>query len=105
MSTTGDYGHARGTLTQAAGLVSEARADFTALSSRLSAQISQMQTRWGGDGATAFFALHRAWAERQRTIVAALDGFAESLTLTERANVANDERQASAMTALLHRLG
>jgi WXG100 family type VII secretion target len=105
MSETGDYGQAAGALTRAAGLVTEAKADFTRLSTTLGSQIQGMQTAWAGDGAAAFFRLHQAWTDKQATIVSALDEFADSLVLTERDNVANDEQQASNMTSLLNRLG
>lgn len=105
MSNTGDYGQGQGTLTKAAALVAEAKLDFNALSAKLSGQISQVQTKWGGQGATAFFTLHHTWTQKQNDIVKALDDFADSLTLTERDNVANDEQQASNMQNLLNKLG
>jgi WXG100 family type VII secretion target len=105
MSETGDYGQVAGALTKAAGLVQDARQDFTRLSTKMSSDIQSMQSQWGGQGATAFFRLHQAWMDRQNTVVKALDDFAESLTLTERDNVANDEVQASNMSNLLNKLG
>lgn len=104
MSGTNEYGAGEGTLTKAAGLVSQAKLDFNGLSNKLSGEISQMQSKWGGQGATAFFTLHSTWIQKQNDIVKALDDFAESLTLTDRDNVANDEAQASNMQNLLNKL-
>ncbi len=105
MSNAPEYGQGHGTLTRAAGLVSDARADFNSLSAKLTDQISALQGRWGGQGASAFFVLHQTWTEKQRTIVGALDEFASSLTVTERDNVATDEDQAAGMSRLTNRLG
>ncbi len=105
MSTSGEYGQGQGTLTKAAGMVADAKTDFNALSSKLSGQISSMQSQWGGQGATAFFTLHNTWTQKQNDIVKALDDFADSLTMTERDNVNNDEQQASNMKNLLNKLG
>ena len=66
MSNAPEYGQGQGTLTRAAGLVSDARADFTSLSAKLSDQIAAVQGKWGGQGATAFFTLHQTWSEKQR---------------------------------------
>lgn len=104
MSINGDYGQGDGTLGRAAKMVGEARADFMQLSSKLEGQISAVDGQWGGQGANAFRALNRAWTEKHRTIVQALEEFSDSLTLTERENIANDEQQSSNMTHLLNRL-
>ena len=61
-------GQGAGTLTRAAGLVSEAKRDFDALSTRLEGQISGMAGQWVGAGGSAFQALQAAWTERQRVI-------------------------------------
>jgi len=105
MFEAGEYGQATGALTKAAGLVTDAKADFIGLSNKLSGEINQMQGKWAGQGGSAFFVLHQTWNEKQRTIVNALDEFAESLTLTERDNVSNDEQQMSNMNNLLNKLG
>lgn len=105
MSNAGEYGQGQGTLTKAAGLVTDAKADFTSLSSKLSSQISSVQGKWGGQGASAFFVLHQTWSDKQRIIVKALDDFADSLSMTERENVSNDEQQASNMNNLMNKLG
>ncbi len=105
MSNAPEFGQGEGTLTRAAGLVSDARADFTTISSRLTDQISSVQGRWGGQGAQAFFTLHQTWTEKQRVIVAALDEFADSLTTTERDNMSTDDEQGSTFGNLTSRLG
>jgi WXG100 family type VII secretion target len=100
-----EYGQGEGTLTRAAGLVQDARADFNTISGRLTDQISAVQGRWGGQGASAFFVLHQTWSEKQRTIVDALNDFADSLGVTERDNVSTDEQQGSTFGRLTGRLG
>ena len=99
-----EYGQGEGTLTRAAGLVSDARADFTTISSRLTDQIAGVQSKWGGQGASAFFVLHQTWTEKQTTIVSALDEFAQSLTTTEQTNVTNDDEQGASYNRLAGRL-
>ncbi|WP_232679988.1 WXG100 family type VII secretion target [Nocardioides sp. R-C-SC26] len=105
MSNAPEFGQGSGTLTRAAGLVSDARSDFTTISNKLTNQITGMQGRWAGDGARAFFVLHQTWSEKQKTIVDALDRFSESLTTTERDNVATDSDQGSNFANLTSRLG
>ncbi len=100
-----DYGQGQGTLTRAAGMVAEARADFTSISHELSGKIQSVQSQFVGQGGSAFFALHQAWTERQRAIVKALDDFADSLQLTERDNVSTDESMGASFHNLSHRLG
>lgn len=100
-----EYGQGEGTLSRAAGLVTEARQDFTTLSSRLDGQIAAVHGQWGGRGAQAFFLLHRAWTEKQGTVVRALDEFEASLRRTEADNTATDEAQGSSYQALVQRLG
>ena len=104
MSNAPEYGQGQGTLTRAAGLVSDARADFTSLSAKLTDQISAVQGKWGGQGASAFFILHQTWSEKQKTIVGALDEFANSLTLTERDNLSTDDEQSAGFGRLSSRL-
>ena len=105
MSNAPEFGQGEGTLSRAAGLVSDARADFTTISNRLDGQIAAVQGRWGGQGAQAFFVLHQAWTEKQKVIVDALDEFSNSLGLTERDNVGTDESQGANYTNLAGRLG
>lgn len=104
MSNAPEYGQGEGTLTRAAGLVSDARADFNNISGRLTDQIAAVQGKWGGQGASAFFVLHQTWTEKQRTIVGALDEFAQSLTVTERDNVSTDDEQSAGYGRLSSRL-
>ena len=100
-----EYGQGEGTLTRAAGLVSDARADFNSLSAKLTDQISAVQGKWGGQGASAFFVLHQTWTEKQNTIVSALDEFAQSLTVTEQTNTSTDDDQGASFGRLSGRLG
>jgi WXG100 family type VII secretion target len=100
-----EFGQGQGTLTRAAGLVSDARADFTTISSKLTDQISNVQGKWGGQGASAFFVLHQTWTEKQNTIIGALDEFAQSLTVTEQTNTSTDDEQSSTFGRLSGRLG
>ena len=100
-----EYGQGEGTLTRAAGLVSDARADFNTISGKLTDQISGVQGKWGGQGASAFFVLHQTWTEKQKTIVSALDEFAQSLTTTEQTNLSTDDEQSSTFGRLSGRLG
>ena len=99
-----EMGQGQGTLTRAAGLVTEAKADFDGLSNALSSQIQGLQGRWAGAGGTAFFALHQAWTEKQKVIVDALNEFEAALTDTERDNVDVDEQQGAGYTQLAGRL-
>lgn len=106
MSESGfDYGSGEATLVKASGMVSEAKADFTRISSKLSDQITGVQGKWGGAGASAFFALHQAWTEKQKVIVDALDEFSNALTITDKDNKSNDEMQSSNYGKLSGRLG
>lgn len=104
MSNAPEYGQGQGTLTRAAGLVSDARADFDVIAARLTDQIAGLQGQWAGQGGSAFFVLHQAWTEKQSTIVKALDEFANSLTTTEKDNVATDDQQSSSFARLSSRL-
>ena len=104
MSNSAEYGQEYGVLTRAAGMVADARTDFLGYSNRLSGQISAVQGKWGGAGATAFFTLHQAWTEKQKVIVDALNEFESSLTATERDNVDVDEQQSAGYTQLAGKL-
>jgi len=105
MSNSPEYGQGSGTLTRAAGLVEDARADFNTIAARLTDQIAGLQGKWAGQGGRSFLVLHQAWTERQNTIVSALDEFSQSLTTTEKDNVNTDEQQGSSFTRLNGRLG
>ena len=100
-----EMGQGQGTLSKAAGMVADARADFTTISGKLGDQIAGVQGQWGGQGATAFFALHQAWTEKQKIIVDALDEFSNSLTGTEKDNTNTDDTQNASFTKLTGRLG
>lgn len=103
--TANEFGQGEGTLTRAAGMVTDARTDFDQIASRLTDQIAAVQGQWGGQGASAFFILHQAWTEKQGVIVKALDDFANSLGVTERDNVSTDEAEGSNYTRLTNRVG
>ncbi|MEJ7833887.1 MAG: WXG100 family type VII secretion target [Nocardioides sp.] len=106
MSESGfDYGSGQETLVKASGMVQEAKSDFTRISSKLSDQISGVQGKWGGQGASAFFSLHQAWTEKQKIIVSALDEFSNALTVTDKEAKGNDETQSSNYSKLTGRLG
>ena len=100
-----EMGQGEGTLTRAAGLVAEAKQDFDSLSKNLEGQIQGIQGKWAGAGGTAFFSLHQAWNEKQRIITNALNEFQNSLTSTEKDNVATDETQSSNYSRVAGRLG
>lgn len=100
-----EMGQGEGTLTRAAGLVADAKQDFDRLSGQLEGQIQGLQGRWAGAGGTAFFNLHRAWTEKQRTIVNALTEFEASLTSTEKDNINTDEAQSANYARTAGRLG
>jgi WXG100 family type VII secretion target len=102
---TNEMGQGAGALSRAAGLVAEARADFTAMSSTLSAQISGLQGRWVGAGAASFMTLHQTWSEQQAKIVQALEEFDSALRATEQRNMSTDEDQAAKYSNLTSRLG
>lgn len=105
MAQPDEFGQGEGTLTHAAGLVTDARTDFMSYSARLDGQIAGVQGRWGGRGAQGFFLLHQAWTERQRTIVTALDDFAGSLAATEQDNTTTDDEIGASYAQLRGRLG
>lgn len=105
MAGAPEMGQGEGTLTRAAGLVADAKADFDTLSNNLSGQIAGLQGKWAGAGGTAFFALHQAWSDKQRVITRALNEFEASLTSTERDNMATDDTQSSNYNRVAGRLG
>ncbi|HET9842797.1 MAG TPA: hypothetical protein VFQ01_12405 [Nocardioides sp.] len=105
MSSAREMGQGQGALSAAAALVSEARHDFDRLDRELVQHLAAAKAAWGGCGSSAFQALGLAWAERQRTIVGALEGFADGLRSTERDNTRTDETQSDAFARTQHRLG
>jgi len=100
-----EMGQGEGTLTRAAGLVADAKADFDRLSGKLEGQIQGLQGKWAGQGGQAFFALHQAWTEKQQVIVGALNEFEASLTSTEKDNISTDEAQSANYHRTAGRLG
>src|ERR1044072_8004811 len=92
------------TLQRAAGMVATAKGDFDKMSSNLSSQILTAQSKWVGQGGSAFFALHQAWTEKQNKIVSALNEFETALTQTQRDNTNTDDTQHGNMTKLTGRL-
>ena len=100
-----EMGQGQATLSVAAGRVADARSDFDRLDHELVQHLDAARARWTGQGAAAFQALGLAWAERQRTITGALDGFAASLRSTETDNTTTDETQSAAFTRSRQRLG
>lgn len=103
--TQGTYGQGEQTLSKAANLVSEAKADFDTLASSLSGKIQGAEGAWKGAGGRAFFQLHQAWTEKQSKIVSALNEFEASLTQTEKDNLSTDESQSQSHNSLSARLG
>ena len=100
-----EMGQGEGTLTKAAGLVSDAKADFDRLALQLDGQIQGLQGKWAGAGGSAFFGLHQAWQEKQKVIVSALNEFEASLTSTEKDNISTDDAQSANYTRTAGRLG
>ncbi|MBF4163544.1 WXG100 family type VII secretion target [Nocardioides acrostichi] len=103
--TAMDYGQGEAVLSRAAGMVADAKVDLDLVSQRLAADVESMRAQWGGQGALAFAALGAAWNDKQRRIVAALDGFEANLRTTEKDNLATDDAQRGAMASLQSALG
>lgn len=103
MSTTQMWA-GEGSLARAAAMVTEARTDFDRLAAVLTDRIASEQGRWQGGGGQSFFALQLAWADKQRTIVAALSRFEQSLLDTQSANAATDADAAGLQRTTLARL-
>jgi uncharacterized protein YukE len=93
-----------GSLGRAATLVAEARTDFDRLAAGLTDRIAADRGRWQGAGGDSFFRLQLAWAEKQRTIVAALSRFEQTLVATQSANAATDADAAGLQHTHLARL-
>jgi uncharacterized protein YukE len=77
-------------------MVADARRDLDLLGRRVSERVEEATSAWSGRGGAAFQAVGRAWHERQREIVGALEGFEASLRATERDNVRTDDTQSAA---------
>ena len=100
-----EMGMGAGTLGRGADLVDGARQDFDRMGAELDHEIDALRSRWQGSGGSAFFALKDAWNDRQRRVVAALDGLAAALRGTERDVTATDAAQAAGFHQDLGRLG
>src|SRR5690349_21232069 len=104
MSPALEMGQGHRSLSTAAALVADARHDFDRLARELVDHVEAAGGRWVGHGGSAFAAVGVAWATRQRTIVAALDGFADALRAVERDNTATDDAQSAAFARCQRRL-
>jgi uncharacterized protein YukE len=98
-------GQGQGTLSAAAGMVADAKHDFDRLNNELVQHIDAAKATWAVQGGTAFSALGHAWAEKQRTIVSALNQFEASLRSTEKDNTSTDDTQSAAFVRNHQRLG
>ena len=92
-------------LTKGADFVTSARDDVKTKCDRLTDEVNEMMSGWGGQGASAFSNLMVAWQEKQTTILKALDQLAASMRETEKDNVATDEGQSESHLNLQNRLG
>ncbi len=102
---TYDYGQGEGTLSQGADRVLAAMADFNTISNKMTDKIAAAQGQWVGDGANAFNTLAQAWTEKQDLIVKALNGFADSLGVTQNINLSQDDDVRGNVQLLQGRLG
>jgi uncharacterized protein YukE len=105
MASTPEMGQGHGTLSAAAVMVAVARQDLDRLDRELVQHLAEARSVWAGTGSSAFQALGHAWAERQRTIVGALDHVEEALRSTERDNTDTDENESVAFARARQRLG
>ena len=90
-----DYGQGEKTLSRAAGLVADVKAEFDGISKQLMTNVETLRSQWGGQGSTAFQTLAMAWNEKQQKIVSALNEFEQNLITTEKDNVSTDDAQQS----------
>ncbi|WP_372736904.1 WXG100 family type VII secretion target [Nocardioides sp.] len=93
-----------GTLARAAEMVAAAKIDLDQLSNNLSSRLLSAQSQWQGAGGSAFFTLHQAWNQKQRSILAALHEFESGLRRTQQHNLATDDAAQAAQRTVLHRL-
>ena len=91
-------------LSRAASMVAAAKADFIRDAANLENQINGLRGRWQGAGGNAFFALHQAWTEKQRTILGALERFEGSLRSAEQINTSADHEPEANQAHLAGRL-
>jgi uncharacterized protein YukE len=97
-------GQEYGALSRAAVLVGEARGDLDRLDGRVQSQLAAAQSRWAGQGSAAFQSLGRAWSDRQRQVVGALDAFEQSLLGTALDNGRTHQAQAAGFARTQQRL-
>ena len=100
MSNAPEFGQGEGTLSRAAGLVTDAERTSTRSPTSSSGQIRGSRASGAARALPAFFVLHPAWTEKQKVIVNALNEFAASLTATEKDNVSTDDAQNASYTKL-----
>lgn len=105
MTPSGGLVAEEGVLAAASETVLRARVDVLSLSGQLEAQITELGSAWAGEGARAFERLHRAWQDKQRRVVGALDNLATALDDTGRDTSATDAAQADVSLLLASRLG
>lgn len=93
-----------GVLGNAARMVADAKVEIDQKCKNLESRIVGMKAQWQGQGGLAFQRLHEAWQEKQRRINNALNEFEQSLTDTERDNVATDSAAGDTYNADFSRL-
>lgn len=92
-------------LRDAATKVEATHGDVTQRCQKLTGEVQQMMSGWGGQGATSFNNLMFAWQDKQKTIMDALEMLRQALVETDKDNVSTDEAQSAASANLAGRLG
>ena len=106
MSSRTRWARAGRTLSVAAGTGGRRQAATSTASTTSWSSTSTPPGRGGpARAARRSHALGLAWAEKQRTITGALDGFEASLRATETDNTSTDETQSAAFVRSQQRLG
>jgi WXG100 family type VII secretion target len=103
--TTPVYGQGQDTLSRAATLVADAKAELDGITAGVRGEVEALRAQWGGQGAVAFQALAQTWEQHQQRVVDALLDLERDLRVTEADNLATDQAQQSSMAALQHALG
>lgn len=93
-------GFGDGTIKSTGQLLAEAKVQLRKLSSDLEGEISQLQGKFGGQGAQAFGTLNQAWHEKHGRIVTTLEKFESTLDQTERSMTTSDEQSASQVASI-----
>lgn len=96
----GDITAAEGALKAGADAIGQARADLTSELNKLEGQLSQIGSRWQGQGAVAFTQLMARWREDATKIVGALNDFEANLVAGQNTYTAADEAQGQEFTKL-----